>query len=138
MDGAPSVVTRDSFVTYKVAFDKTFCTSSKYAMKGSLIRSITDKREDWSYYLEQVTYSTNIRPQETTQYSAFELVHSYRKPRLPIEPESLSFLYPDVNFGNTSDKNDDNNDLDDLEQAMKRDQQESFSHAGENLINSKK
>ena len=112
--------------------------STHKAIKGSLIRSMNDKREDWSYYLEQVTYSINIRPRETTDYSAFELMHGCRKPRLPFEAESLSFLYPDVNLGETSDENDDNNDLDDLIQAMKRDQQESFQHAGESLINSKK
>ncbi|KAI6648715.1 Gypsy retrotransposon integrase-like protein 1 [Oopsacas minuta] len=98
---------------------------------------MTDKRDDWSYYLEEVIYSINNRPRGTTQYSAFELVHGCRKPRLPIEAESLSFLHPDVNFGNT-DENYNNNDPDDLVQAMKRHQQESFSHAGENLLNSKK
>ena len=36
---------------------------------------MNDKREDWSYYLEQVTYSINIRPRETTDYSDFELMH---------------------------------------------------------------
>ena len=52
--------------------------STHKAIKGSLIRSMNDKREDWSYYLEQVTYSINIRPLETTDFSALELIHGCR------------------------------------------------------------
>ena len=41
----------------------------------------------------------NIRLRETTGFSAFELMHSSRKPRLPTEAENLTMLYPDVAVG---------------------------------------
>ena len=63
--------------------------SAHKAIKRALIKSINEKREDWSHYLEQVTFSLNIRPRETTGYSAFELMHGSRKPRIPNEAEKL-------------------------------------------------
>ena len=68
--------------------------SAHKTIKRALIKSINEKREDWFHYLvEQVTFSLNIRPRETTGYSAFELMHGSRKPRLPNEAENLSFLF---------------------------------------------
>ena len=46
--------------------------------------------------MEEITFSLNIRPRETTHFSAFELMHGSRKPRLPIQAENLSALYPDA------------------------------------------
>ena len=86
--------------------------------------------------MEQVTFSINIRPRETTKYSAFELIHGCRKPRLPFEAENLAFLYPDVSMEENSLKDDGNDD--ELLQFMKNEQEDSFQQAGKNLINSKK
>ena len=76
--------------------------STHKVIKGALIKSINENREYWFHYLEQVTFSLNIRPRHTTGYSAFELMHSSRKPRLPKEAENLSFLYPDISLNSTS------------------------------------
>ena len=46
--------------------------------------------------MEGITFSLNIRPRTTTKSSAFELMNSCRKPRLPIEAEILASLYPDL------------------------------------------
>ena len=46
--------------------------------------------------MEKVTFSLNIRPRETTHFSAFELMHGSRKPCLPTQAEKLSLLYPDA------------------------------------------
>ena len=81
-------------------------------------------------------FSINIRPRETTKYSAFELMHGCRKPRLPFEAENLAFLYPDVSMEENSLKDDGNDD--ELLQFMKNEQEDSFQQAGKNLINSKK
>ena len=53
--------------------------SAHKALKKSLIKLIGEKSEDWFHYLEQVTFSLNIRPRNTTNYSAFELMNGCRK-----------------------------------------------------------
>ena len=106
------------------------------AIKQSLIKSIREKRDDWFHYLEQVTFSINIRPRESTKYSAFELMHGCRKPRLTFEAENLAFLYPDISMEENSLEDDGNDD--ELLQFMKNEQEDSFQQAGKNLINSKK
>ena len=68
--------------------------SSHKALKGSLIKTLDGEKEKWSDYLEEITFSLNIRPRETTQFSAFELMHGSRKPRLPIQAENFATLYP--------------------------------------------
>ena len=40
---------------------------SHKALKRSLIKSIGEKSGNWFHYLEQVTYSLNIRPRKTKQ-----------------------------------------------------------------------
>ena len=107
--------------------------SAHKAIKRSLIKSIGEKSENWYHYLEQVTFSLNIRPRDTTNYSAFELMHGSRKPRLPSDAENLLFLYPDISIGNTpqSSEDDQNN------QFMKTEQENSFEEAVQNLRKSK-
>ena len=70
--------------------------SSHKALKLSLVKTLDGKKENWSVYLEEITFSLNIRPRQTTQFSAFELMHGSRKPRLPIQAENLAALYPDA------------------------------------------
>ena len=111
--------------------------SAHKAIKRALIKSISEKREDWSHYLEQVTFSLNIRPRETTGYSAFELMHGSRKPRLPNEAENMSFLYPDISLETTSLTNEDDH-IEELVQLMNTEQEHSFQLAGEKLLKSKK
>ena len=66
------------------------------ALKRSLIKTLDGKKENWCDYLEEITFALNIRPRETTKFSAFELIHGSRKPRLPIQAENLAALYPDA------------------------------------------
>ena len=70
--------------------------SAHKALKRALIKSLDEKKENWVHFLEEITFSLNIRPRGTTNFSAFELVHGSRKPRLPTEAEDLALLYPDV------------------------------------------
>ena len=70
--------------------------SSHKALKRSLVKALDEKKENWYNYLEEITFSLNIRPRHTTHFSAFELMHGSRKPRLPIQAENLALLYPDV------------------------------------------
>ena len=111
--------------------------SAHKAIKRALIKSISEKREDWSHYLEQVTFSLNIRPRETTGYSAFELMHGSRKPRLPNEAENMSFLYLDISLETTSLTNEDDH-IEELVQLMNTEQEHSFQLAGENSLNLRK
>ena len=60
------------------------------------MKSVDEKNENWAQYLEEITFYLNIRPRDTTGFSAFELMHGLRKPRLPTEAENLAMLYPDV------------------------------------------
>ena len=95
---------------------------------------IGEKNQSWFHYLEQVTFSLNIRPRNLTSYSAFELMNGSRKPRLPNEIMNLQFLYPDVLSASV--------DLDvtqtaDLVEFMKSRQEHSFEEAGKNLVKSK-
>ena len=108
--------------------------SAHKAIKRSLIKLIGEKNQSWFHYLEQVTFSLNIRPKNTTSYSAFELMDGSRKPRLPNEIMNLQFLYPDVLSASV--------DLDvtqtaDLVEFMKSRQEHSFEEAGKNLVKSK-
>ena len=109
--------------------------SAHKALKRSLIKLIGEKSEDWFHYLEQVTFSLNIRPRNTTNYSAFELKNGCRKPRLPNEVEDLQFLYPDV-FNTDASLDTDDIQKDDLVQFMKSTQEQSFHEAGKALIKS--
>ena len=97
---------------------------------------IGEKSEYWFHYLEQVTFSLNIRPRNTTNYSAFELMNGCRKPRLPNEVEDLQFLYPDV-FNTDASLDTDDSQKDNLVQFMKSTQDQSFHEAGKSLIKSK-
>ena len=67
--------------------------SSHKSLKRSLIKTLDEKKEKWYDFLEEITFSLNIRPRETTQFSAFELMHGSRKPRLPIQAENLANVY---------------------------------------------
>ena len=111
--------------------------SAHKAIKRALIKTINEKSENWFHYLEQVTFAINIRPRDTTNYSAFELMHGSRKPRLPNEVENLSFLYPDVSFGETMSDETENDQIHDLIETMKNEQENSHQQAGLNLAKSK-
>ena len=111
--------------------------SAHKAIKRALVKTINEKSENWFHYLEQVTFAINIRPRDTTNYSAFELMHGSRKPRLPNEAENLSFLYPDVSFGETMSDETENDQIHDLIETMKNEQEISHQQAGLNLAKSK-
>ena len=69
--------------------------SSHKSVKGSLVKSLNEKNDNWSLFLEEITFSINIRPRITTSFSAFELMHGSRKPRLPTQAQSLTYQYPE-------------------------------------------
>ena len=52
----------------------------------------------WNKLRFQLTFAL-VRPHK---YSAFELMHRCRKPRLPFEAENLAFLHPDVSMEENS------------------------------------
>ena len=56
---------------------------SHKSVKGSLVKSLNDKNDNWSLFLEEIIILINIRPRITSSFTAFELVHGSRKPRLP-------------------------------------------------------
>ena len=70
--------------------------SSHKALKRSLIKTLDGKKRKMVRFLEEITFSLNIRPRETTKFSAFELMHGSRKPRLPIQAENLAAVYPNA------------------------------------------
>ena len=51
---------------------------------------IVKTQDHWVKNLEHVTFSLNIRPRDqSTGYSAFELMHNFRKARLPNEATDI-------------------------------------------------
>ena len=70
--------------------------SSHKALKRSLVKTLDGRKENWSVYLEEITFSLNIRPRQTTQFYAFEFMHGSFKPRLLIQADNLAALYPDA------------------------------------------
>ena len=53
-------------------------------VKRYLCKTLMLKKDQWSSYLEQITFSMNIRPRsDSIGFSSFELMHGFRKPRLP-------------------------------------------------------
>ena len=105
--------------------------STHKALKRSMVKSLGEKKENWSHYLEEITFSLNIRPRDTTQFSAFELMHGSRKPRLPTEAENLSLLYPDI--ASVSCDQDQN----ELLEYMRTAQDDNFQIAEDSLTHSK-
>ena len=69
--------------------------SSHKSIKGSLVKSLNEKNDNCSLFLEEIMFSINIRPRITTSFSAFELMHGSRKPRLPTQAQSLTYQYPE-------------------------------------------
>ena len=69
--------------------------SSHKSIKGSLVKSLNDKNDNCSLFLEEITFSINIRPRIITSFSAFELMHGSRKPRLATQAQSLTYQYPE-------------------------------------------
>ena len=96
-----------------------------------MVKSLGEKKENWSHYLEEITFSLNIRPRDTTQFSAFELMHGSRKPRLPTEAENLALLYPDI--ASVSCDQDQN----ELLESMRTAQDDNFQIAKDSLSHSK-
>ena len=70
--------------------------SSHKSIKRSLVKSLDEEHENWSDFLEEITFSINIRPRLTTSFSAFELMHGSRKPRLPIQAQNLAHQYQKI------------------------------------------
>ena len=68
--------------------------SSHKAIKQALVKSLNEKNGNWSLFLEEITFSINIRPRATTNFSAFELMHGSKKPRLPIQEQNQAYQYP--------------------------------------------
>lgn len=103
-------------------------------IKASLCKTIDDKKENWAGYLEQVTFGLNIRPRsDSTGFSAFELMHGFRKARLPSEIENLI-------YANNQTSCNDNLELDTLmefNKEVERLKETVFETASRNLLNSK-
>ena len=101
--------------------------------------SLHEKNENWAQYLEEITFSLNIRPRDTTGFSAFELMHGSRKPRLPTGADNLAMLYPDAaieesqSLGNDTSKD----TTTELIQSMQAAQANDHVVAGELLTRSK-
>lgn len=59
-------------------------------IKTCLIKSLSRYQDHWVKNLEHVTFSLNIRPRDqSTGYSVFELMYSFRKARLPNEATDI-------------------------------------------------
>ncbi|KAI6657828.1 hypothetical protein LOD99_570 [Oopsacas minuta] len=69
--------------------------SSHKAIKQALVKSLEEKNENWSLFLEEITFSINIRQRATTNFSAFELIHGSRKARLPTEAQNQDYQHPE-------------------------------------------
>ena len=110
--------------------------STHKALKRALIKTLDEKKENWVHFLEEITFSLNIRPRGTTNFSAFELVHGSRKPRLPTEADNLALLYPDIIVA-ASDEDEDENETKELVEYMQNAQENDHEMAGECLTRSK-
>ena len=113
--------------------------SAHKTLKRCLVKSLDEKNENWAQYFEEITFSLNIRPRDTTGFSAFELMHGSRKPRLPTEAENLAMLYPDVAIEESQSLGNDTSEdtTTELIQSMQAAQANDHVVAGELLTRSK-
>lgn len=102
-------------------------------IKAALCKTIEDKKEVWADYLEQVTFGLNIRPRkDSTGFSAFELMHGFRKPRLPIEATNTDNEEPQMRTFDCEDT------LLEFNQEVAKLRESVFESVSTNLLASKK
>ena len=109
--------------------------SSHKAIKQALVKSLNQKNEKWSQFLEEITFSINIRPRTTTKFSAFELMHGCRKPRLPIQAQIQAHEYPE---DTPLDQWAEDDQIEELVDFMQENLESNTQRAGEQLIHSQK